>query len=314
MKKQQQENDLEMDYLIDKYLKDIGFRGDKKEKAKEILRKRYINIEDMEKLKDDVKRVKEGANLLTNWGAMARLVRQIEDEINKVDIKGFVLKVRSVERGNIIDLAIDKKLGSILITSDINTGMDLMNLKICREYFFSGVNQSRGDTDFYIFRNDSKIEQGKESLNIQDFATNLEDVNEEGVYLIRGVIGRTRGKYASGVEISPIREGEEIKSGDIINKKGELNLRIFITDGNTDVGVKIKSVACLSKLLSIDIGRVVDFLRGEKAETMRILRDELSGKNVSIFGRGSKYSPSGEVLDTAWMDITKFGWIEIVED
>jgi hypothetical protein len=111
------------------------------------------------------------------------------------------------------------------------------------------------------------------------------------------------------VEVVPERIGEKIVQPDLIGVEGNLNIRLFITDGSVDLSVKMKKVEDLANLIGVSDDEVINVLKGDKGEALRMLRDELSGKEIAIFGRGSKFAPDGKELENAWLDIGKFGYI-----
>ena len=297
---------------MNKFLKDTGFKSKTRNRLRKVLKKKYTSVK---KLVGAIKSAREDKDVLSDRGAIKKIVRDIEDETSRVSIDGIFLCMKEIERGQIMDIVegTDNDYGSVLVGKDIEG--DFSEIEYGSGIALNDITQSKGDKHFYIYRDNSSYEISDDAeFDEKDYEEDIGDIKHEGVYYVAGVIGRTKGKYNSGVESVPVREEGELVQADVLNDEGTLNLRVYITDGEDDIGVKIKDLEMLVNLVEPDdSGKFTKMLRKkDNKEALRVLRNELSGMEVCAFGRASVFSVDGTELDNPWMDLGKWGFVEEV--
>jgi hypothetical protein len=155
--------------------------------------------------------------------------------------------------------------------------------------------------------------------SIQDWAGDLEDIEDDGLYCVSGVV-----RFVNLVSIWEEEDGERQNVGNKALIDGDnVNLRLALESSSTAgegqgafrASVKILDMPALAHLLDVP---ELDWLRDmEEEDAVQEIADCCMGMEVVVFGRGSRVltDRAGNVttqLDRPFLDIGRVGFLQVV--
>jgi len=246
-----------------------------------------------------VEKLLKSGTALTEISALRRILREnAAQEIEKLDLTGvFLADIENRKRHSVWVFSqkddVPVRISREDAVEDYISFGDMLDIKN-----LSKMRNIQTDAVWLEWTDATTVDMSKEKRLdfLNQRAYSVRDIRDPGYYLIKATA-----KSADSIGI--FEEGELVGREPVVEDEDTANVRIVLTDetGKHDLTMKVHSPELLAKMIGVDLDAVMSLADREPADAAREVGDALAERTFLIFGRGSVYSPDGDILRRPWI-------------